>query len=111
MDLSKLNALSTDTLAKMKAHIETVMASRLDTRPIPGRNATFSSNGETITVRLERRNTKTMSCVELSPKAGRKWRVSHDMLKVVPVERTTPTPIAAPVAPHRPASVASGDAW
>lgn len=107
MDLSKLNGLSTETLGKMKAHIETVMAARLDTRPILGRNATFISNGELITVKLEKRNQKTMSCVEISPKAGRKWRVGHDLLKVVPVERAVAIPIAAPVAPHKPASVAA----
>lgn len=112
MDLSKLNGLSTETLERIKAHIETLMASRLDTRPIPGRSATFQSSGELITVRIEKRNTKTMSCVEISPKVGRKWRVSPDMLRVVPVERAVPTPIAPPVVPHKPASVlAAADVW
>jgi hypothetical protein len=110
MDLSKLNSLGTETLNKMKAHIETLLAARLDTRPAVGRTATFDYDGISYTVRIKKVNSKTCNVEEISPVSGRRQRVGMSLLKVVPVERATPKMVATPIAPHKPASVA-GDAW
>ena len=110
MDLSKLNGLSTDTLNGMKSHIETILAARFDTRMAPGRIATYEYNGVMHTTRIESVNSKTCTCVEISPVAGRKVRVGITMLKVSPIERKTQMDIKATPTKHKPVSVV-GDSW
>lgn len=113
MDLNVLNKISTEGLKKMQAHIEAVLASRLDTTLRIGRLATFedSREGTTRTIVIERINGKSVSGVETgsSVKPGMKWRVSKTLLKVVPTERRTPVTAPRAATPHRPAT--SANTW
>ena len=85
------------------------MATRLDTRIIAGRYATYEWQGVTHRVRITKVNHKSANCEEVSPTAGRKVRVGIQMLKVDPIERSA---TAAPIlkTPHIPAAYAV-DRW
>jgi hypothetical protein len=107
MDLTKLNAFSTDTLQKMQKGIADLLESRLDTDIRHGRIVTFEHPAGVIhTARIERINQKTVGCVEISPTAGRKWRVGRTGLKVVPEVRKNPKMPESlkPKVEHTPAS-------
>lgn len=111
MDLSVLDRLSTEGLMKMQERITAVLASRLDMTLRAGRLATFKgSDGVTRTIRIERVNGKSVSGKETgsSFKPGSAWRVSKNMIAVVPEVRSTPLP-TRPAVPHRPTGI--GDAW
>lgn len=109
--LEKLNLLDTDKLLGIQEHIESVLALRLDIRPAPGRIATFEYGGVSREVRIVRVNQKTATCVEISPKAGHKWRVGLNFLKVNPIERNAKAAIAiAKPASYKPATV-EAESW
>lgn len=108
--IDKLMQASTESLLNMKANIELILASRLDTELRRGRIATFDDgNGVTRKIRIDRINDKTVSGVETgdSLNPGGKWRVGKGFLKVVPEERKTMP--ARPSVPHKP--VTARDAW
>lgn len=110
MDFSKFNALSTDTLRQLQEHIQGVLKTRLDTRPLPGRVATFKDRvGNEHVVTIDRVNRTTCSCIEITPVRGHRWKVGMSLLQVQGIERQTPLKSSVPHAPHRPASI--GDAW
>ena len=111
VDLSILDRLTTEGLMKMQERITEVLASRLDTTLRAGRLATFKgSDGVTRTIRIVRVNGKSVSGNETgsSLKPGAAWRVSKNMITVVPEARSTPLP-TRPATPHRPTGIS--DAW
>lgn len=112
MDVSKLTALPTDVLVKLRDTVDAVIASRMDTRLQVGRLATFEYSGTTREVRIDKVNTKTVSCRETSAsiEPGKLWRVSIPVVKVIPMERETPLPIKVDT-PHKPASYEDAGAW
>ena len=111
MNLSMLEKVSTDGLRKMQAQIDVIMKSRLDTSMRPGREATFldSRKGIVRTIRIIQVNRVSVSATEISPDAGRKWRVGINSVKVNPVERALAHAIPKAVVPHKPVSV--GASW
>jgi hypothetical protein len=112
MNFEKLNLLGTETLISIKDFIDQILAARLDTRLMPGREASFDHGGTHYVVRIDKINSKTCNCTEISPVAGHKVRVGISMLKVNPTERKAVAPVKAPavIVPHKPVS-AGGDAW
>lgn len=110
--IDKLMQASTESLLTLKANIETILASRLDTELRRGRIASFEDGkGNTRKIRIERINERTCSGVEVgdSLNPGGKWRVGKGQLQVVPEVRKTPGTMNLKV-PHRPTTVA-GDSW
>lgn len=108
--IDKLMQASTESLMNLKANIETILASRLDTELRRGRIASFDDGrGNTRKIRIDRINDRTCSGVETgdSPNPGGKWRVGKNFLKVIPQERKAPSRV---VTPHKPNTVAR-DAW
>ena len=105
--LQKLNALDTDRLRSIQAHIDTLLATRLDTRVAYGREGWFiSKNGERIDVTVDAMNRTTVSVHETE--SGKKWRVSKQMLQIVPIERKVALPVKPLLMPHRPVTVGDG---
>ncbi len=113
MDLSKLDALSTQTLRDMNRHIVSVLrlrqahsqveaGSRLR---INGKATFVNRNGRTVHVIVDKINVKTANCTEIGPDGKRletaKWRVAPSLL--------TPEPVAA-VGSDRP-STQTGVRW
>lgn len=109
MDLSVLSRLSTDGLIKMQEQIKVVLASRLDTTLNYGRIATFKGrDGLLRTITIDRINGKSVSGRETgaSLKPGSQWRVSKNMISVVPEVKKAPVVLTTP---HRP--VSPGASW
>jgi hypothetical protein len=100
MDLSKLNALSTDTLRDMNNHIVSLLRHRQAQKQMEagsrlriGGNATFVNRaGRKVTVVVDKINVKSANCTEIGPDGKRletaKWRVAPSLL--------TPEPVAVP---------------
>lgn len=110
MDLSMLDRLSTDTLKAMQTRIGELLNGRLDTRVIPGRRATFADKtGLVRTVRIDKLNRATASCIEIEPESGKKWRVGYNLLTVEPVARKVP--IAPPAIKTAAPATRADDAW
>ena len=108
MDLSKLELLSTETLVAMKEKVADILSRRQDVSLRVGRVGWFKTNqGGKQYIRITRVNAKTVSGVavdpitfmDLSELRGRWWRVSPNLLTIVPTER----PKAAPQ-PYKPTS-------
>lgn len=119
MDLSKLNALSSDTLRDMNRHICALLRQRATQQQFEagnrlkvGQKVKFASKGRWITGIVDKINVKTANLTELDANGARTfktWRVSPSLLSPV-----TP-PAAPPVmkaggAGDKP-STAPGAAW
>jgi hypothetical protein len=118
MDLTKLNALSTDTLRDMNHHICSLLRQRATqaqfeagNRLRVGQKVTFKGKGRLVTAIVDKINVKTANVTEVDA-SGRRllmtWRVSPSLLTPVAA------PAAAPVAPKgsdRPNTVAKGASW
>lgn len=95
MDLSKLDLLSSDTLAQIKERIDLVLRNRLNRAVMAGGHATFMDRrGMQRTMRVERINAKSISGKEVMADGslGMKWTVHPSLL--TPVEKPKP---AAPI--------------
>ena len=106
--LIKLNGLETDRLRSIQAHIDTLLAARLDTSIRPGREAWFiSKRGERMDVTIDRLNITTVSVTVIG--TGARWKVGKSMLHVVPIERKVAKPVAPLIArTARPATIGDG---
>ena len=113
MDASRLNALDTETLTKLRDSIQIIIDSRLDTAPRVGRTATFTDNNGIIRKAvIVKVNTKTVSCEETheSAKPGSKWRVGKGELRVDPIERKG-APLPSLPRLREPVSTAGSGSW
>ncbi len=111
MDLNKLNLASTESLTKLRDAVDAVLASRLDTRLLPGRVGEFQDrDGRTRFLMIDKINGKTVSGTETgrSINPGGKWRVGKSQIKVEPVAKIAPGPTVKFTAPHKPRV---DDAW
>lgn len=118
MNTEILSRMSLDGLRKLEAAIKTELEARLDYRVLPGRTAWFTTSKSKKVVGqvdihciIEQVNRTTVSVMELGDSKnspGAKWRISPQMLRVEPVERSVPLPRARPIS-SRPATAAT--AW
>lgn len=112
MDYSKLALMSAPALLELQEQVSEALKAKLDTQIAPGRTGTFTTKaGELIQARVEKRNRVTLDCAEISPMAGRKWRIGYSHFKIDPIERQAPlTPkFKVEVKPHVP--VTSDESW
>jgi hypothetical protein len=92
MDLSKLNALSTETLRDMNTHIVSVLRYRQSQKQmeagsrlrIGGKAWFVNRNGRKVMVVVDKINVKTANCTEIGPDGNQletaKWRVAPSLL-------------------------------
>lgn len=113
MNLSMLDGMKTESLQAIQEHITKLMAARFDTSIRRGRTATFmdSRGGITRTIRIDQVNRITVSATEISPEAGKRWKVGLQSVKVVPIERGMAHVVAKPAGPHVPTSFVKGSVW
>lgn len=101
MDLTKLEALSTDALCAMRDKCAEILRSRSVTALRRGAKGWFlASSGEKVFVRIDRINQKTLSCTKLNadtlaPMEGHRWKVSPQMVTIIGT-RPAAKPVATP---------------
>ena len=113
MDITKLNALSTEVLLKLRETVDRVLDARMDKTLDIGRIVTFTDkSGRAVEARVKKINRATVDVTETANSAwpGRLWRVATPMLVVVPIEREHPMTLKAEK-PYVPASVSADEVW
>jgi hypothetical protein len=109
VNLLALHGMSTESLMKLKAEVNVILAKRLDTELRIGAEITFNAtNGETVTIIVEKINGKTVSGRQVGGiRSGIKWRVGKGMFTVKP---TVKVELQDLLVPHKPSAGYEG-AW
>lgn len=97
MDASKLNSLNVTQLMALRTYVDNLLEERRDKRILPGMTGKFiAKDGSEVTARVLKNNRTTIGVEEISPMAGRKWKVGRSIFRPDYIEKRSFVPVVRP---------------